>query len=95
MDLDAMEFIRRFLQHVLPSGFMKVRHYGCLSPNFRISRAELRCRVEMAFGFETVVAEVKSTEIPPVICKKCGASMIWHCSFIPFHGRRMAGQAPG
>jgi len=95
MDLDAMEFIRRFLQHVLPSGFMKVRHYGCLSPNFRISRAELRCRVEMAFGFETVVKEVKSTEVPPVICKKCGASMIWHCSFIPFRGRRMAGQAPG
>ena len=26
--LDVMEFIRRFLQHVLPEGFMKVRHYG-------------------------------------------------------------------
>jgi Putative transposase. len=26
--LDVMEFIRRFLQHVLPSGFMKVRYYG-------------------------------------------------------------------
>jgi hypothetical protein len=33
MTLDAMEFIRRFLQHVLPSGFMKVRHYGFLSSN--------------------------------------------------------------
>jgi len=28
MTLDVMEFIRRFLQHVLPSGFMKVRYYG-------------------------------------------------------------------
>jgi hypothetical protein len=28
MELDAMEFLRRFLQHVLPSGFAKVRHYG-------------------------------------------------------------------
>jgi hypothetical protein len=26
MTLDAMEFLRRFLQHVLPSGFPKVRH---------------------------------------------------------------------
>lgn len=31
MTLDAEEFIRRFLQHVLPTGFVKVRHYGFLS----------------------------------------------------------------
>jgi hypothetical protein len=35
MTLDATEFIRRFLQHVLPRGFQKVRHYGFLSPNSR------------------------------------------------------------
>lgn len=29
--LDAVEFIRRFLLHVLPSGFVKIRHYGFLS----------------------------------------------------------------
>jgi hypothetical protein len=28
--LDVMEFLRRFLQHVLPDGFMKVRHFGFL-----------------------------------------------------------------
>src|SRR5271166_1343832 len=33
MTVDAHEFIRRFLQHVLPGGFQKVRHYGFLSPN--------------------------------------------------------------
>jgi hypothetical protein len=32
MTLDAQEFIRRFLQHVLPAGFQKIRHYGFLSP---------------------------------------------------------------
>jgi hypothetical protein len=32
MALDVMEFIRRFLQHVLPTGFMKVRYYGFMSP---------------------------------------------------------------
>jgi hypothetical protein len=31
MTLDAFEFIRRFLLHVLPDGFMKIRHYGILS----------------------------------------------------------------
>ena len=29
-----MEFMHRFLQHVLPTGFMKVRYYGFLSPSF-------------------------------------------------------------
>jgi hypothetical protein len=28
MALHAFEFIRRFLQHVLPKGFMKIRYYG-------------------------------------------------------------------
>jgi len=31
LTLDAMEFIRRFMQHVLPSGFQKIRYYGFLS----------------------------------------------------------------
>ena len=31
MKLDAEEFIRRFLLHVIPKGFMWVRHYGFLA----------------------------------------------------------------
>src|SRR5262249_22581171 len=31
MELDAVEFLRRFVQHVLPAGFVKVRHYGLLA----------------------------------------------------------------
>ena len=31
MTLDAHEFIRRFLLHVIPKGFMRVRHYGFLA----------------------------------------------------------------
>lgn len=34
--LTAEEFIRRFLQHVLPGGFVKVRYYGLMSPRSRI-----------------------------------------------------------
>ena len=35
MTLTAREFIRRFLQHVLPRGFHKVRYYGIFSPSSR------------------------------------------------------------
>ena len=31
MPLDAQEFIRRFLLHVLPDGFMRIRHFGFLA----------------------------------------------------------------
>jgi hypothetical protein len=33
MALSPSEFIHRFLQHVLPTGFMKVRYFGFLSPS--------------------------------------------------------------
>ena len=41
--LPPLEFIRRFLQHVLPSGFIKIRHYGILANrNRRASIARVR-----------------------------------------------------
>ncbi len=43
MTLDAAEFIRRFLLHVLPSGFMRIRHFGFLANRSRRSKLE-RCR---------------------------------------------------
>lgn len=35
MTFPAEKFIRRFLQHVLPKGFIKVRYYGFMSPTKR------------------------------------------------------------
>ncbi len=50
MTLDAMEFLRRFLQHVLPAGFQKVRHYGFLSPNSATSIEAVRWLVTVHNG---------------------------------------------
>jgi hypothetical protein len=43
MSLDAVEFIRRFLLHVLPCGFVKIRHFGFLSNRNRQAMVQ-RCR---------------------------------------------------
>ena len=43
MTLEAVEFIRRFLLHVLPSGFVKIRHFGFLA-NRKRSQALALCR---------------------------------------------------
>jgi hypothetical protein len=44
MTLDAVEFIRRFLLHVLPSGFVRIRQFGFLSNRVRKQKLAL-CRV--------------------------------------------------
>lgn len=43
MDLDAEEFIRRFLLHVLPEGFQRIRYYGFLANRHRQEKLAL-CR---------------------------------------------------
>jgi len=43
MTLDTKEFIRRFLLHVLPSGFVRIRYYGFLCNRYRTQNLEL-CR---------------------------------------------------
>jgi len=41
MTLDADEFIRRFLQHTLPDGFHRIRHYGFLANGQRAAKIAL------------------------------------------------------
>ena len=47
MKLDAVEFIRRFLLHVLPAGFMKIRHFGLLANRSRRQAVAL-CRARLS-----------------------------------------------
>ena len=59
MTLEAAEFIRRFLLHVLPDGFMRIRHYGFLGNRHR--RAKLaRCRELLG-----VAPVIPITSVPP------------------------------
>jgi hypothetical protein len=79
----AMEFQRRFLQHVLPTGFMKIRHYGFLSPNAAVSLTDIR---RMILGFYDMLCEILSMPPPlqpkPVRCPSCGKPMV-HRRFVP------------
>ncbi len=55
MELSALEFMRRFLQHVLPKGFVRVRHYGLLAPRYRQQKLA-RCRQLLG----TILTKVRS-----------------------------------
>jgi hypothetical protein len=78
MTLAAAEFLRRFLQHVLPSGFVKVRHYGLLAnrsreANLRVCRALLLV-VAAAALVAAALGGGEATGPPP--CPHCGGG-VW------------------
>jgi hypothetical protein len=69
MTLDAVEFIRRFLLHVLPRGFVKIRHFGYLANRERKHALQL-CTTflsSMRLGTENSRAEIPS----PHEVKRC------------------------
>jgi hypothetical protein len=81
MTLSADEFLRRFLQHVLPRGFMKIRHYGIVANRHRAEKLKLCCRlllpVKLAAdvtGGEPSVAsdDVKIEPAALPHCPQCG-----------------------
>lgn len=75
--LSAEEFIRRFLQHVLPERFVKVRYYGLMSPSNRDLLEETRQKL-LAIRNEPDVKDfervVKERNEPPR-CPACGKAM--------------------
>jgi hypothetical protein len=82
--VSVFEFMRRFLQHVLPKGFMKVRHYGFLSPNFGVALQKIR---EMICVLYALVRPDPKPPVPPakpkpLRCPLCRNVMKWVC-YIP------------
>ncbi len=71
----AQEFIRRFLQHVLPNRFIKVRYYGLLSPAHRQLLQKAR-QLLSATTSKLKSAAVKTTEPPALLsCPHCGGPL--------------------
>ena len=69
--LSAHEFIRRFLQHVLPPRFIKVRYYGLLSPAQR-QLLQLARQLLPATTSKLIRQHLKPTEPPEVpLCPHC------------------------
>jgi hypothetical protein len=74
MTLHAVEFLRRFFLHVLPKGFVRIRHFGFLANRFRADRLAL-CRQLL----DCQVSEPALTPQPAASiwrCPRCGALMI-------------------
>lgn len=72
-------FVRSFAQHVLPSGFMKIRHFGTMSSNSRVSRDELKWLVWLSLGWTFWLASGYAPQPKPLTsplrCADCGGEM--------------------
>ena len=80
MTLSAAEFIRRFLLHVLPSGFHRIRHYGLIAnagrrDNLARARELLNVPPEVDDAASTGDGMAESGQ-PTYVCPDCGAPMI-------------------
>ena len=73
LTLSAEEFLRRFLQHVLPKGFTKIRHYGLLSNRQRQARLRLARRLLLPITAlaSAALAAIEPAELPR--CPQCGS----------------------
>ncbi len=73
--LDAIEFLRRFLQHVLPDGFMKVRHFGLLHASCAVPLATIRLMIGQVHPSEDKPPQHKPPQPFVVRCPTCGVPM--------------------
>ncbi len=81
MTLSRDEFMRRFLLHVLPSGFHRIRHYGLIANTGRKksldkARQLLHVKIPIVKTDEDKTVEAKAHEhAPTFVCPCCGAAM--------------------
>jgi hypothetical protein len=81
--LDSIEFIRRYLQHVLPRGFVKVRYYGLYAHRHREQLNTMRASLEKPDAAQPTGSFLPLDDIPstaivpkPILCRCCGQPML-------------------
>jgi len=77
MTLATGEFMRRFLLHVLPSGFHRIRHYGLLANAHRKTQiATVREVLHQPIAIVAAVTTDHGCHTPTFLCRHCGAPML-------------------
>jgi hypothetical protein len=86
MTLDAVEFLRRFVQHVLPRGFVGVRHYGLLANPQREARLALCQRLLLVATVAAAMPQSAAVPLEPAqprCCPRCGGSRLLYRELDP------------
>lgn len=81
--IHGLEFIKRFLSHVLPTGFMKVRYFGFLNAASSVSMQKVKTLIELAHDFELKEFDSEIKPLKQPICCHCGGSLTCFFKFYP------------
>lgn len=73
MTITAVEFIRRFLLHVLPDNFTKIKHYGILANRNKKNNIRL-CRLLISHIITNIFIPTISRKFNEFKCEKCGST---------------------
>ena len=89
MRLAAMEFLRRFLQHVLPKGFHKVRYFGLLHPTnkVRLKRLQLLLMEKNLRRTAAIEQEIAARPETARVCRCCQEGLMVVISLLPRKSR--------
>ncbi len=89
MTLTTDEFIRRFLLHVLPDGFHRIRHYGLFANKVR-SKHLTRVRELLQVSPEVIEdsTDTEQSTAGVYLCKSCGTPMVIIETFYAAHAPR-------
>ena len=91
MTLSGEEFLRRFLQHILPTGFVKVRHYGIFAHAIK-SKALKQLRTGLKQQTQQIVYATKAILVllarttpkpPSPQCPRCGSVQLITTEVMP------------
>jgi Putative transposase/Transposase zinc-binding domain len=94
LTLSALEFIRRFSLHILPSGLVRIRHYGIVGNNRR-KRAIEAARAIFKRRGRTLLLQPQSVAEKPICCPSCGKTGIRLVAFTDAAGvLHMIGTGP-
>ena len=98
MTLGCDEFIRRFLIHVLPRGFHRIRHYGLLANSGRVENLKrIRELIQQPTQSDTYTGdtathatdgELETVPAPAFVCPHCGQPMVVIEVLLPDHRPR-------
>lgn len=91
MELSGVEFLRRFCQHILPRGFMRIRHYGILSSRVKgeklqVAREALEASPPPSVESDWKTIAKEQLNYDPDKCPRCGKGQM--IGILQFEGNR-------
>jgi hypothetical protein len=86
LTLSAEEFLRRFVMHVLPKGYMKIRHFGLLASRQREARLHEARRLLLPRLALQASATGGIEPVEPVRCAACGSVRLARGELLPRTG---------